>query len=92
MNPLSQKQISRRIAKCKEKILEQTLKIKELQEECTHTGVHFKYRGGGGGYDRDDSYWINYKCPHCDKYWRTDQTYEARFLIERLDGVEDMSL
>ena len=45
-----------------------------LQELCQHPNVEKTYKGNTGNYDPSaDSYWIEWKCPDCKKYWMTDQ-------------------
>ena len=47
---------------------------KDLQEICIHPNVDEKYKGNSGNYDPSaDSYWIEYRCPDCDKFWIEDQ-------------------
>jgi hypothetical protein len=54
-----------------EKLAEQ---LKQLQDLCQHTNVEKKYGANTGNYDPSaDSYWIDWKCPDCNKRWRTDQ-------------------
>lgn len=46
----------------------------ELQEQCQHPNVEKTYKGNTGNYDPSaDSYWIDWLCPDCKKYWMTDQ-------------------
>ena len=45
----------------------------QLQETCSHPNAIGKKGGSTGNWDRDDSYWINYNCPDCEKRWMTDQ-------------------
>ena len=48
--------------------------LKLLQSACQHPNVEKKYGGNTGNYDPSaDSYWIDWKCPDCVAYWRTDQ-------------------
>lgn len=47
---------------------------KELRSLCSHPNVSKKYCGDTGNWDRSqDSYWIEYKCPDCNKFWTVDQ-------------------
>jgi hypothetical protein len=47
---------------------------KELQSICQHPNVIKKYESDTGNWCRsDDSYWIRYHCPDCDKRWTVDQ-------------------
>lgn len=48
--------------------------LKALQSLCQHPNATKKYDGSTGNYDRTaDCYWIDHRCPDCDKRWRTDQ-------------------
>lgn len=50
------------------------LEIIQLQDTCTHPNASEKHRGDTGNYDPTaDCYWIEYKCPDCDKFWTVDQ-------------------
>jgi hypothetical protein len=56
------------------KINEYDLKIKELQNICTHPSATKVYNGDGGSYyEPDGRYWIDWTCPDCGKKWMTDQ-------------------
>lgn len=47
---------------------------KELQQICNHPNADKKYCGNSGNYDPSaDSYWIEYRCPDCGKFWIEDQ-------------------
>lgn len=47
---------------------------KELRSLCKHPNASKKYCGDTGNWDRSqDSYWIEYKCPDCNKFWTVDQ-------------------
>jgi predicted RNA-binding Zn-ribbon protein involved in translation (DUF1610 family) len=45
------------------------LEIKALQLTCNHAFATKKHCGSTGNYDRDDSYWTEFKCPECGKNW-----------------------
>jgi hypothetical protein len=48
--------------------------IFKLQLACEHPRVVKEYKADEGNYDSSvDSYWIDWKCPDCHKWWRTDQ-------------------
>lgn len=50
------------------------LEEKNLQELCTHPNVEKKYKGNTGNYDPTaDCYWIEFKCPDCQKRWKKYQ-------------------
>jgi hypothetical protein len=47
---------------------------KELQNLCTHPNTSKKYACSSGNYDPTaDSYWIEFRCPDCNKFWTVDQ-------------------
>lgn len=51
--------------------------LKMLQRECEHPNVEKKYGSDTGNYDPSaDSYWIDWRCPDCSKFWTTDQSRE----------------
>jgi len=59
--------IQRRLLKARDDLL-------TLQAECTHEGAEKTYRGDTGNWCRaDDSYWIEFRCPHCSKFWTEEQ-------------------
>lgn len=46
----------------------------DLKNICLHPAASKKYRGNSGNYDPSaDSYWVEYKCPDCGKFWCEDQ-------------------
>ena len=46
----------------------------KMQGNCLHPDVDKKYCGSTGNYDPSaDGYWIDWSCPDCGKFWRTDQ-------------------
>lgn len=71
---MTSKQIQRKkisLRKKRDLLLDQLV---ELQELCQHPNVTKTYKGSTGHYDPSaDSYWIDWKCPDCDKFWVTDQ-------------------
>ena len=50
--------------------------IRRIQDtECVHVGLTGKYRANTGNYcPEDDSYWVEFKCPRCDKQWTEEQS------------------
>lgn len=57
-------------------IAELTLKIRQIQEECSHPKIAVTKKPGSntGNYDPSaDSYWMDCHCLLCDKTWREDQ-------------------
>src|SRR6516165_11138876 len=59
----------------------QNLKRQIQENFCNHPELVGEYKANTGNWDRsDDSYWVEYKCPNCDKYWTEDQS-EASYRI-----------
>jgi len=47
---------------------------KEIQEQCPHENCSEEYKGNSGNYDPTaDSYWIEFRCADCDKFWIEEQ-------------------
>ena len=45
-----------------------------IQNNCPHEGLVGEYKGNTGNWDRnDDSYWVDFRCPVCEKFWTEDQ-------------------
>ncbi len=66
--------ISTRYARLAAKLEKVYADIASLQKECTHPNVKKEYKSNTGNYDPScDSYWIDYRCPDCNKYWNTPQ-------------------
>lgn len=71
---MTPKQVQRKRKSIYEKQVRLSEELHELQVLCTHPNVSKTYKGNTGNYDPSaDSYWIDWKCPDCDKYWMTDQ-------------------
>jgi len=67
-------QVRRRRVNIEKKLAELEQRLAQLQETCTHPLVDKKFGANTGNYDPSaDSYWINWRCPDCNKRWRTDQ-------------------
>jgi hypothetical protein len=67
-------QIRRRLATITKHQLKWDTEERILQEKCPHTNVTKKYNGSTGNWDRSqDSYWIEYSCPDCKKFWTVEQ-------------------
>lgn len=48
--------------------------LQDLQCKCTHQGnLTYKFCGSSGNWDRDDSYWIEWRCHDCGKRWTASQ-------------------
>ena len=49
-------------------------RLSEFQENCQHTNVVKTPKSDTGNWDKySDSYWYEFKCPDCGKFWREDQ-------------------
>ena len=71
---MTPKQIQKQYLTIKNKIDRLSEQLDELQEQCQHPNVEKTYKGNTGNYDPSaDSYWIDWFCPDCKKYWMTDQ-------------------
>lgn len=74
---MTPKQIRNKRRAIGDKFVKLSIQLDELQSECTHPDVTKKYGGNTGNYDPSaDRYWIDWRCPDCDKFWRTDQDRE----------------
>ena len=50
------------------------IEVLNFQSKCRHTNAVHQYCGNSGNYDRSqDSYWIEFHCYDCGKYWTEDQ-------------------
>jgi hypothetical protein len=50
-------------------------KKEKLMNKCKHNNAVREYKGNTGNYDPSrDSYWIEYRCYDCGKFWTTDQS------------------
>lgn len=67
-------QVRRKLAIINKHQLKWDTAERELQSICTHPDATKKHCGSTGNWDRnDDSYWIEFKCPDCNKFWTVDQ-------------------
>ena len=67
-------QVHRRLATITKNQLKWDTEEKILQNLCPHPNASKKHCGDTGNWDRsEDSYWIEYKCPDCKKFWTVDQ-------------------
>lgn len=67
-------QVRRRMAVINRNQLKWDTAERDLQAACSHVNVSKKYCADTGNWDRyDDSYWIEYRCPDCGKFWSVDQ-------------------
>lgn len=74
---MTPKQVQRKRKSILDKQVRLSEELYELQTICTHPDITKKYCGDTGNYDpSQDSYWINWHCPDCDKRWTTDQDRE----------------
>lgn len=70
-------QVRRKRVNILNKISKLSDQLMELQSLCSHPDVTKKYGGNTGNYDPSaDCYWIDWRCPDCDKRWTTDQSRE----------------
>ena len=50
------------------------MEVLNFQANCRHTNAVHQYCGDSGNYDPSrDSYWIEFHCYDCGKYWTEDQ-------------------
>lgn len=71
---MTPKQVKRKRITIQNKMIKLNEHLAELQILCQHPNVEKTYKGNTGNYDPSaDSYWIEWKCPDCKKYWMTDQ-------------------
>jgi hypothetical protein len=55
-------------------IVDAQAEIKNIQDACSHPNVQKTPRADTGNYDPSvDLYWIECRCPDCDKHWDIDQ-------------------
>lgn len=67
-------QIRRRMAVINRNQLKWDTAERDLQAACSHVNVSKKHCADTGNWDSyDDSYWIEYRCPDCGKFWSEDQ-------------------
>lgn len=73
-----------KIQKIRTKISDLNLKIKDIQDNCFHPIVKRIAKSNSGNYDpHADSYWYEFYCQECGKYWQEDQTeYNNRMRSE----------
>lgn len=77
--------IQEEVAKVKSDIADLERLLTHIQNNCPHEGLIGEYKGDTGNLDRgDDSYWVEFSCPVCTKYWREDQS-DASYI--RVNGV-----
>ena len=58
----------KKIKKINAKIAELELEKKQIQENCSHRQIFYRYHGSTGNYDpSDDGYIFEYKCTMCEK-------------------------
>lgn len=66
--------IARKLKTIENKIDKLEAEIANIQENCPHENLTYKYCGSTGHYDRsDDAYWMIWKCQDCKKQWQTSQ-------------------
>jgi len=66
--------IKTKIDRARVKIEKLEQEILTLQRECPHTNASKKGCSDTGNWCKgDDSYWWEFRCPDCGKYWVEDQ-------------------
>ena len=71
---MNRTEIQKRFFEIEKKQEKWELEEKKLQDLCTHPVATENHRSNTGNYDPSaDSYWIEYKCPDCDKFWIKEQ-------------------
>jgi hypothetical protein len=66
--------INEEVNKCHRKILKWKQKLKDIQDVCTHEGAAKVAKGDTGNWCKDDdSYWYEFDCPVCCKFWSEPQ-------------------
>jgi hypothetical protein len=74
---MTPKQVQRRRDTLQRRIQKSNQDLTMLRNECGHPNVTKKYGSNTGNYDpSSDSYWIDWHCPDCGKFWTTDQDRE----------------
>ena len=71
---------SKRIIRRRETLEKRLDKIKEdlkdLQAECPHHNLRYRYGGTSGNYDGYEAYWSDWYCPDCQKRWHAGNKSE----------------
>ena len=80
---MSSKQVIKKFNSYNSKISYWYDKITELQETCPHHNLTYEYKGTSDGWDYNGRYWVEWKCPDCEKNWETDQSYVLEQRIKR---------
>lgn len=71
---MTPKQIQRKYATIEKHMDRLEEELSQLQLICSHSNASKTYRGDTGNYDKTaDSYWIEYKCSDCRKFWTVPQ-------------------
>lgn len=74
MTKMTPAQVRRRLKTIQKHQNKWKLAEKELQDSCPHGNVDEKYKGNSGNYDSSaNSYWIEYCCLDCGKFWTEEQ-------------------
>lgn len=63
-----------KVDELKKQIVEFNRQITEIQSECNHpkSSLQIKHNGSTGGWE-SDSYWKEYTCGLCKKFWIVDE-------------------
>jgi hypothetical protein len=71
---MTPKQVQRKLVVIQKRTASAYAALKALQDTCAHPTPTYKYCGSSGSYDpSNDSYWIDWHCPDCNKKWNTPQ-------------------
>lgn len=69
-----QKQIHQKYLNAREEIAHWNKIIDNIQASCTHPMATKEAKADTGNWcPADDSYWYEYKCPDCGRFWQEDQ-------------------
>jgi hypothetical protein len=66
------------------KIVKINADLIQLQDNCTHPKLRYRYNGSSGNWDNDSFYWIECFCPSCKKRWTHDETSQEYLKINKI--------
>lgn len=64
-----------KIDEIKNDIIRLQIKLEQIQNECSHPKSALEKEGSartGNYYPYEETYWINFHCPLCDKRWAAE--------------------
>ena len=68
-------ELEKRKIKAKKKIEAGIAELAKLRDECPHPGLTGNYNSNTGNWcPQDDAYWLELRCPLCEKYWTVQST------------------